>query len=74
MLAATGVTRHDIHVSAVHNHNADRLPGVTVHKVIRRVSGELTPGGLSLDGLRGGGGPGRPLGEGRTDRQPWFSS
>ena len=29
------------------------------------------PGGLPRTYLRGGGGPGRPLGRGRTDRLPW---
>lgn len=42
----TGYADDEIHVSAVHNHNTDRLPGLTMHKVIRRVSGELIPGGL----------------------------
>lgn len=42
----TGYEDDQIHVSAVHNHNTDRLPGVTTHKVIRRVSGELRLGGL----------------------------
>lgn len=42
----TGYADDEIHVSAVHNHNTDRLPGLTMHKVVRRVSGELIPGGL----------------------------
>lgn len=42
----TGYDDDQIHVSAVHNHNTERLPGVTTHKVIRRVLGELR-----LDGL-----------------------
>jgi hypothetical protein len=37
-----------IHVSAVHRHNTERLPGARVHKVIRRVSGELVPRGAGL--------------------------
>lgn len=42
----TGYEDDQIHISAVHNHNTDRLSGVTTHKVIRRVSGELRLGGL----------------------------
>lgn len=43
----TGFVDDRIHVSAVHNHNTERLPGVVVHKVIRRVSGELVLAGLA---------------------------
>ncbi|GAB3876308.1 DUF559 domain-containing protein [Terrabacter terrigena] len=35
-----------VHVSAVHNHNTDPLPGAAIHKVIRRVTGELVLAGL----------------------------
>jgi very-short-patch-repair endonuclease len=42
----TGYLDDDVHVSAVHNHNTERLPGVRIHKVIRRVSGELIDSGL----------------------------
>ena len=42
----TGYLDDGVHVSAVHNHNTERLPGVRIHKVIRRVSGELVELGL----------------------------
>ncbi|WP_343992637.1 hypothetical protein [Terrabacter terrae] len=35
-----------VHVSAVHNHNTEPVPGARVHKVIRRVGGEVLPAGL----------------------------
>jgi very-short-patch-repair endonuclease len=41
-----GYVDHDIHVSAVHNHNTRRLAGVKIHKVVRRVAGELVEAGL----------------------------
>ncbi|HEX6055744.1 MAG TPA: hypothetical protein VFY98_08030 [Intrasporangium sp.] len=42
----TGFTDDRIHVSAVHNRNTDALAGARIHKVIRRVSGELVAAGL----------------------------
>lgn len=42
----TGFTADTIHVSAVHNHNTTPLPGAHVHKVIRRVAGELVDDGV----------------------------
>ena len=42
----TGYVDDSLHVSAVHNHNTERLPGVRIHKVIRRVAGELIETGL----------------------------
>jgi very-short-patch-repair endonuclease len=36
----------DIHVSVVHTSSVKRLPGVRLHKVIRRVSGELVGAGI----------------------------
>ena len=42
----TGYVDDSLHVSAVHNHNTERLPGVRIHKVIRRVTGELIETGL----------------------------
>jgi very-short-patch-repair endonuclease len=36
-----GYVDDQVHVSAVHNHNTERLPDVAIHKVIRRVNGEL---------------------------------
>jgi very-short-patch-repair endonuclease len=41
-----GFTDEVVHVSAVHNHNTDPLTGVHIHKVIRRISGELVPAGI----------------------------
>ncbi|MEO7753495.1 MAG: hypothetical protein ABIS35_08790 [Terracoccus sp.] len=41
-----GYVDDDVHVSTVHNHNTERLPGVRIHKVIRRVEGELVTTGL----------------------------
>lgn len=35
-----------VQVSVVHNHNTEALQGVRIHKVIRRVSGELVEAGL----------------------------
>ena len=43
----TGSRTTEPHVSAVHNHNTERLAGARIHKVIRRVSGELTGTGLT---------------------------
>lgn len=42
----TGFADDTIHVSAVHNHNTTPLPGAHVHKVIRRVAGELLTNGV----------------------------
>jgi hypothetical protein len=42
----TGFTDERVHVSAVHNHNTAPLDGARIHKVIRRVSGELAGAGL----------------------------
>ncbi len=42
----TGFTDGRIHVSAKHNHNTSPLSGVVIHKVIRRVPGELLDRGL----------------------------
>lgn len=41
-----GYHDNQVHLSAKHNHNADPVPGVVVHKVIRRVPGELIAAGL----------------------------
>ena len=35
-----------VHVSAMHSHNTTAVPGTVIHKVIRRVPGELLDGGL----------------------------
>jgi len=48
-LHVAGLRHYDdqrIHVSAKHNHNTESVPGVSVHKVIRRVPGELLQSGL----------------------------
>lgn len=48
-LQHAGLKHYDdeiVHVSAVHNHHTRRLPGVHVHKVIRRVRGEIVPAGI----------------------------
>lgn len=42
----TGFVDERVHVSAVHNHNTELLDGVMIHKVIRRVAGELVDTGL----------------------------
>lgn len=42
-----GYDDDDLHVSVVHNHNTERLEGVRIHKVIRRVTGELIDSGLT---------------------------
>jgi very-short-patch-repair endonuclease len=42
----TGYLDDQVHVSAVHNHKTERLAGVTIHKVVRRVAGELVETGL----------------------------
>jgi very-short-patch-repair endonuclease len=42
----TGFDDDRIHVSAVHHHNTSPIAGAVIHKVIRRVSGELAAGGL----------------------------
>ena len=42
----SGYSDADIHVSALHHHNTVALPGARVHKVIRRVPGELVGTGL----------------------------
>ena len=42
----TGFVDDDIHVSAVHHHNTARGSGIRVHKVIRRVAGEVIEVGL----------------------------
>ncbi|EWT00938.1 hypothetical protein N865_05840 [Intrasporangium oryzae NRRL B-24470] len=48
-LQAAGLKGYEddrIHVSAKHNHNTAPIPGVTIHKVIRRVAGELVATGV----------------------------
>lgn len=48
-LQADGLRNFDderIHVSAKHNHNTGPLDGVRIHKVIRRVEGELVQAGV----------------------------
>jgi very-short-patch-repair endonuclease len=48
-LQAAGLRGYDddrIHVSAVHNHNTSAIGGVTIHKVIRRVPGEVATVGV----------------------------
>lgn len=42
----TGFDDDAVHLSAGHNHNTDVLEDVRIHKVIRRVSGELVGTGL----------------------------
>ncbi len=42
----TGYSDDAVHVSAHHHHNTSVLPGARVHKVIRRVPGELVGVGL----------------------------
>ena len=42
----TGYVDDDVHLSVVHNHNTRLLPGVRIHKVIRRVAGEVIDVGL----------------------------
>lgn len=42
----TGFDDDTVHVSAVHNHNTEELEGVRIHKVVRRVAGELVGAGL----------------------------
>ena len=42
----TGYEDDDVHLSVVHNHNTRLLPGVRIHKVIRRVAGEVIDVGL----------------------------
>lgn len=42
----TGYVDGRVHISAVHNHNTGRLDGAVIHKVIRRVTGELMGAGL----------------------------
>ena len=42
----TGYVDGRVHISAVHNHNTSRLEGAVIHKVIRRVTGELVGAGL----------------------------
>ena len=41
-----GYDDDDVHLSVVHNHNTRLLPGVRIHKVIRRVAGEVIDVGL----------------------------
>lgn len=41
-----GYVDDEIHLSTVHNHNTEPLRGVRIHKVIRRVAGELVGSGL----------------------------
>ncbi|EWT00348.1 hypothetical protein N865_16265 [Intrasporangium oryzae NRRL B-24470] len=41
-----GYVDDEIHLSAVHNHNTEPLSGVRIHKVIRRVAGELVEAGI----------------------------
>ncbi len=48
-LQHAGLTGYDdgaVHLSVVHNHNTEHLDGIRIHKVIRRVSGELARAGL----------------------------
>ncbi|WP_435203120.1 hypothetical protein [Janibacter sp. GS2] len=42
----TGWTEDRVHISALHNHNVGPISGVAVHKVIRRVEGEVAGVGL----------------------------
>lgn len=42
----SGYDDNDVHLSVVHNHNTRPLPGVRIHKVIRRVSGEVVDVGV----------------------------
>ncbi|GAA6526518.1 hypothetical protein [Intrasporangium sp. DVR] len=42
----SGYEDDDVHLSVVHNHNTRLLPGVRIHKVIRRVSGEVVSAGI----------------------------
>lgn len=41
-----GWREESVHISALHRHNVRRIPGVTVHKVIRRVARESAGAGL----------------------------
>ncbi len=63
-----GYVDDDIHVSAVHHHNTERLPGVRIHKVIRRVEGELVDHRPAPHPSGGRGRPRGALGEPRTGR------
>lgn len=46
MAGLKGYHDDSVHVCAKHNHNADPLPGVVVHKAIRRVPGEIIAAAL----------------------------
>jgi very-short-patch-repair endonuclease len=42
----TGYQDDEVHLSVVHNHNTRPLPGVRIHKVIRRIAGEVVTVGV----------------------------
>lgn len=42
----TGFTESDVHVSVLHSHDVERIDGVRIHKIIRRVPHETTTPGI----------------------------